>query len=79
MAPYNRAYRAYLRLVQAPRYQATFRLRPGEMMVFDNRRVLHGREAFDPNSGPRHLHGFYVSRDAVRSRLRLLARANALT
>jgi gamma-butyrobetaine dioxygenase len=74
MAPYYRAYRAFMRLVQSPRYQATFRLRPGEMMAFDNRRVLHGREAFDPNTGRRHLHGFYISRDEVRSRLRVLSR-----
>lgn len=79
MAPYYRAYRAFLRRVQSPRYQATFRLAPGEMMAFDNRRVLHGREAFDPSTGRRYLNGFYISRDEVRSRLRVLSGAHAET
>jgi gamma-butyrobetaine dioxygenase len=45
------------------------------MLTFDNRRVLHGRTAFDPNSGPRHLQGTYLDRDLVLSRLRVLDRA----
>jgi gamma-butyrobetaine dioxygenase len=45
------------------------------MMAFDNVRVLHGREGFDPNTGRRHLQGCYLDRDHVLSRLRLLDRA----
>jgi gamma-butyrobetaine dioxygenase len=44
------------------------------MVVFDNRRVLHGRAAFDPATGHRHLQGFYVDRGEFDSRLRVLAR-----
>jgi len=42
-------------------------------VVFDNRRVLHGRTEFEPN-GHRHLRGCYVDRTEFQSRLRVLAR-----
>lgn len=74
MPQYYRAYRAYMAKTRDPRYRLTFKLAAGEMVVFDNRRVLHGRETFDPASGFRHLHGCYVDRGEFTSRLRLLAR-----
>jgi gamma-butyrobetaine dioxygenase len=40
--------------------------------VFDNRRVMHGRDAFDSSSGMRHLRGCYVDRTEFQSRLRVL-------
>ena len=42
----------------------------------DNHRVLHGRTAFDADSGRRHLQGCYVDRDELRSRLRVLEHAD---
>jgi len=74
MPAYYRAYRAFMAMTRDPAYQLTFKLKAGEMIVFDNRRVLHGREAFDPSTGFRHLHGCYVDRGEFNSRLRLLAR-----
>lgn len=74
MPAYYRAYRAFMAMTRDPAYQLTFKLKAGEMIVFDNRRVLHGREAFDPSTGLRHLHGCYVDRGEFNSRLRLLAR-----
>lgn len=74
MPAYYRAYRAFMAMTRDPAYQITFKLNAGEMIVFDNRRVLHGREAFDPSTGFRHLHGCYVDRGEFNSRLRLLAR-----
>ncbi|MGI9624753.1 MAG: alkaline phosphatase family protein, partial [Acidimicrobiales bacterium] len=38
-------------------------LGPGELVIFDNRRVLHGRSSFRGGSG-RHLQGCYVDMDA---------------
>jgi gamma-butyrobetaine dioxygenase len=73
MADYYRAYRAYMAKTRDPKYRLTLRLKGGEMVVFDNRRVLHGRDAFDPTTGFRHLHGCYVDRGEFASRLRLLA------
>ncbi|MEL7025648.1 MAG: TauD/TfdA family dioxygenase [Pseudomonadota bacterium] len=47
----------------------------GDLVMFDNRRVLHGRNGFDRQSGIRRLQGCYLDRDEVASRLRVLARS----
>jgi gamma-butyrobetaine dioxygenase len=39
-----------------------------------NDRALHGRTAFDPNLGKRHLQGCYIDRDGIESRRRVLKR-----
>lgn len=77
--PYYAAYRRLMVMSRDPAYLVTLKLSAGEMVVFDNRRVLHGREAFDPNTGRRHLHGCYVDRGEFDSRLRVLARERART
>lgn len=72
MPAYYRAYRAYMAKTRDPKYRLTLKLKAGEMVVFDNRRVLHGRQSFDPSTGFRHLHGCYVDRGEFFSRLRVL-------
>ena len=74
MSRYYRAYRQFMILTRSAEYLVTLKLKGGEMVVFDNRRVLHGRDAFDPQTGFRHLHGCYVDRGEFESRLRLLQR-----
>ena len=74
MPSYYRAYRAFMSKTRDPRYGLRLKLKAGEMVVFDNRRVLHGRDSFDPSTGFRHLHGCYVDRGEFTSRLRILAR-----
>jgi len=74
MPAYYRAYRAFMAQTRDPAYQVTLKLGAGEMVVFDNRRVLHGRSAFDPSTGRRHLQGCYVDRGEFHSRLRVLSR-----
>jgi gamma-butyrobetaine dioxygenase len=73
MPAYYRAYRAYMAKTRDAKYRVTLKLKAGEMVVFDNRRILHGRDAFDPMTGFRHLHGCYVDRGEFSARLRLLA------
>ena len=68
-----RAYRAFMRLTRDPAFRLSFRMAGGEMTAFDNRRMLHGREAFNPATGNRHLHGCYVDRVEYDSRMRLLS------
>ena len=46
------------------------RMNPGDLVIFANRRVLHGREQFDATSGDRHLKGTYVSLDEFRDKVR---------
>lgn len=49
-------------------------LQPGDLLVIDNHRVLHGREAFDPGIGERHLQSCSVDRDDFHNRYRRLAK-----
>lgn len=60
--------------IRQPRYLLQHALQPGEMVMFDNQRILHGREAFDPGSGERHFRGFYIDANEVDSTLRVLSR-----
>ena len=69
------AFKRFQRLVNDPANQYRMRLRPGDLAGFDNRRVLHGRTAFDAASGRRWLRGCYSEREELESRLRMLARA----
>ncbi len=69
-----RALRLFDRWCQDPAARIERRLEVGEIMVFHNRRVLHGRRAFDPVGGARHLHGCYVDTDEWLSRIRVLRR-----
>nr|XP_027232158.1 uncharacterized protein LOC113823678 [Penaeus vannamei] len=47
-----------------------------DILVLDNTRVLHGRQAFEPDvsSGPRHIHNAYIDWDELRSKRRVLQR-----
>jgi gamma-butyrobetaine dioxygenase len=74
MHDYYLAYRALMARLRDPRYMICLRLGEGQLAVFDNRRVLHGRRAFDPATGKRHLRGCYVDRSEFSSRLRVLQR-----
>ena len=69
-----RGLRLAFALAESPALRLRLRLRPGELLGFDNRRVLHGRTGFDPATGRRHLRGCYVEREELHSRLRILAR-----
>jgi len=74
---FYRAYRRFWQLLRDPAFALRFTLQPGQAIAFDNLRVLHGREAFDPNTGYRRLQGAYLDRDPIRSRLRVLERQAA--
>jgi len=68
------AYRELMCRVQSASYTIEYALKSGEMVVFDNQRVLHGRAAFDANSGKRHLRGYYIEHNEINSRIRMLDR-----
>lgn len=59
-------------LLNDPQYEIEFKLKTGQLMMFDNNRVLHGRRAFDPSTGKRHVQGCYIDRDAPKSHYQLL-------
>ncbi len=69
MKKFYDAYQYFASLLQNTRFKIDFRLEAGDIFCFNNRRVLHGRTEFDPNSGNRHLQGYYIERDEVIARL----------
>ena len=71
--PFYRAYRIFSEMVNDPVNHLTFRFNPGDVMMFNNHRVMHARGAFDPQSGPRHLQLGTTDMDMVDSRIRILA------
>ena len=71
----EKVYKAHHRfgnLLHDKKFQINFRLQPGDIFCFNNRRLLHGRTEFDPNSGNRHLQGYYMDRDEIIGRLHYL-------
>lgn len=56
MAAWYRAYDRFVRLVRDRRYRYELRLEPGDVLLYDNHRVLHGRTAF---RGARWVRGVY--------------------
>jgi gamma-butyrobetaine dioxygenase len=70
---YFPALHKFLCLLNSDRFLCRFRLNAGECIVFDNHRIVHGREAYSADSGARHLRGCYTDRGALRSSYRVLA------
>jgi len=65
------AYRHYAEILERKELQITFKLAPGELMLFDNTRVMHARTAFS-DVGTRHLQGAYSDLDGLYSSLSVL-------
>ncbi|TQI33209.1 gamma-butyrobetaine hydroxylase [Pseudomonas aeruginosa] len=65
---FHRARKRLAELFNHPDYELRFRLAAGELMLFDNSRVLHGRTSYDPSEGHRHLQGCYIDLDGPRER-----------
>ena len=63
------AYREFAAVLARPELMLTFRLAPGDCLVFDNTRILHARTAFSASQsgGHRHLQGCYADLDGVES------------
>jgi gamma-butyrobetaine dioxygenase len=70
-----RALRAAFAAAEDPHHRIKVRLRPGELLGFDNRRILHGRSGFNTSSGARWLRGCSVEREELVSRLRIIERS----
>ena len=71
-------YQAYLtlgKMLRDPVNQIEHKMTPGDMITFNNSRVLHGRSAFTvTGQGNRFLHGIYLDWDSMYSRMRVLAK-----
>ncbi len=55
-------------------YRIEFKLLPGDLLMMDNHRLLHGRTTFDTNEGNRFLQGCYIDYDSTEGRFKHLKR-----
>ncbi|MEL6167887.1 MAG: TauD/TfdA family dioxygenase [Pseudomonadota bacterium] len=69
-----KAVRLFAERAAENRFTCRSRFRAGDLVAFDNRRILHGRDSFDPRTGSRRLQGCYLETDELLSRLRVLNR-----
>ena len=71
---YYRARKVFDHMLRDPAFEIRFLLEDGDLVMFDNVRLLHGRTSFDPAEGLRHLQGCYIDIDGPRSLYRVLRR-----
>jgi gamma-butyrobetaine dioxygenase len=70
------AYRAmgqFYALLLGPEFRLEHLLQPGEIVAFDNHRVLHARRAFDATAGERWIQQLSIDREEFHSFFRQLA------
>ena len=67
------AMREFAALVESEENLYEYRLQEGECVIFNNRRVLHGRRQFDTSAGSRWLKGAYIDTDVFMSKYRVLS------
>lgn len=65
---FYRGVRRFHELAASPAQTFQYKIQPGEALLFDNWRLLHGRQSF---SGYRKFYGCYLDRETFQSRLRI--------
>lgn len=66
------AYQKLGAMVASGDYTQEFETDSGDLLTVHGHRVLHGRRAFDPTSGDRHLQDVYLEHDDLMARRRVL-------
>ncbi|MDO6591624.1 gamma-butyrobetaine,2-oxoglutarate dioxygenase [Loktanella sp. D2R18] len=72
---YYPAFIKFIRMMQEDRFLLKFKSEAGNCVVFDNHRIVHGREGYVADSGSRHLRGCYTDRAAMRSTYRIASKS----
>ena len=67
------ALRSLMVIIYSIEETVQIRIDAGEMLIFNNHRLLHGHSVFDTASG-RHVRSVHVDLDEFHSRLRVLLR-----
>ncbi|KAJ7985746.1 hypothetical protein DPEC_G00343660 [Dallia pectoralis] len=74
--PFYSSLHAYVQLMTLPENIVTYMMEPGDLVTFDNWRLLHGRKSYVSHSDQvRHLEGAYLDWDEVMSRFRILRKS----
>ena len=71
MRSFYKAYRHWSEVIERDELKIQFRLSEGDLMLFDNTRVMHARTKFS-KTGKRHLQGAYTDLDGLYSLLNTL-------
>ena len=61
-------------LYNSDNFRIEFKLQPGDLLMMDNYRLLHGRTTYDSNEGNRFLQGCYIDYDSTEGKLKHLKR-----
>ena len=56
------------------KFRVEFKLIPGDLIMMDNHRLLHGRTRYNANEGNRFLQGCYIDYDSTEGKLKHLKR-----
>jgi gamma-butyrobetaine dioxygenase len=75
---YYKARKEISDLYNSDEFKIEFKLMPGDIMMMDNHRLLHGRTVYDANEGKRFLQGCYIDHDSSEGKLRHLKRKFSL-
>ncbi|XP_050438288.1 gamma-butyrobetaine dioxygenase-like [Adelges cooleyi] len=59
----------FVKMAYSDKLKSTFKMKPGDILTFDNHRLLHGRKSYE---GSRLLIGGYLDWDLINSRIRVL-------
>lgn len=57
----------FTQFLQSPEQKLVTKMDPGDLFIFNNRRVLHGRSAYDASTSRRFLQGCYMDWDEIES------------
>ena len=71
---YYKARNKISEIYNSEKFLIKFKLNPGDLLMMDNYRLLHGRTKFNPNEGNRFLQGCYIDYDSSEGKLRHLLR-----
>jgi predicted HD phosphohydrolase len=75
MLPMYEALKEFTNMIRSPEYLLKFRLKEGDMLVFNNHRLLHGRTSYDPQVIGRHLNGCYLDLEQFESKCSIMHRS----
>jgi len=75
MRSFYKAYRLWSEVIEREELKVQFKLSEGDLMLFDNTRIMHARTEFS-QSGKRHLQGAYSDLDGLYSLLNRLEMKN---
>ena len=61
-------------MYNSEKFRIEFKLKPGDLLMMDNYRLLHGRNEYNANEGNRFLQGCYIDYDSTEGKLKHLKR-----